>query len=217
MVRTTCLLIITLVLSPIGKTASAQEAEKNEHQKIEFSGGTVTQYIEFLNSKFDQINTVVDTPAADFTLPSIRLTTDAEGAVMVLDGLSFKSRKLCVKREEEFYLNSSVPMAQIVLDGAPDVVKVVNVKSLLNTISQDDLLDVAKFGLETQGTVGQVQLRLHSKTGILFVKGESSEVLLVLQTIEQLTVGARDMPAKGPTTRPADPGVRSTGKNSQGR
>ncbi len=210
MARTANLLIFMLVsLVPI-QMATAQDDDNDGLRKIDFPGGTVTQYVEMLNSNFEQINAIVDSPAANFALPSIRLTTDSKGAVMVLHGLSNNSRKLYVQEEIAFYPNSPNPVSQILVEGSPDVVKVVNVKSLLATISQDDLLDVAKFGLEVQGTTGQVKLSLHPPTGILFVKGEQSAVELVLNTIDQLAVGEGLASPQGqiskPKSGPAKPG-----------
>ena len=197
MARTLSLLILMLVLLASNQLATAQDDAPIKLEKIDFPGGTVAQYIELLNSQFEQANVVVDTPAASFVLPSIRLTTDSQGAVLVLHQLSNNSRKLYVEEAIAFYPNSPNPIAQIKLEGSSDIVKVINVKSLLTTISQNDLLDVAKFGLEVQGTTGQVKLSLHPQTGILFVKGEESAVKLVLDTIDQLSLGEGLAPPQG--------------------
>lgn len=167
--------------------ANAQETDSGVFV-LEFGGGTLTEYVQFIQTKPNynnegeqkMLNLVVMPTAANVYIPRINIVTNTSGAVGLLDGYKSGSVTLAVKSDPTGNLRRIEAEYS-----EPFGVTVINCRQLLNSENAvSDLIDAVEFGLEMSGT--KVEIKLHEKTGLLFAKGPSAATQLVVETIQQL-------------------------------
>lgn len=166
--------------------SSAQDVQPMDFV-LEFDGGTLTEYIQLVQTKpnlnnegkHEMLNLVVMPTAANIHIPKIKIITNSTGAIGLLNGYKCGSATLVVEPDPSGNLRRI--RAEY---SEPFGVIVVNCNQLLN--AEDavaDLIEAIEFGLEMSNT--KVEVKLHKKTGLLFAKGPSTATSLVVQTVQQ--------------------------------
>ncbi len=185
----TILLLTVFILSPVAvaqQPVGSETSIDEETFEIDFEGGTIAEYVEMLRTKPSPspLNLVVTQSARSFELPSIKVQTNMDGAVGIMEACSNEYQ--VVELESDPTGN-----AQIVRVNNMDevVVTVMNAKHLLSKIEEEDFVDAIQMGLEMQGPISKVELKLHPATGLLFAKGTSRGTHLVEEIVGELSNG----------------------------
>ncbi len=157
--------------------------------EIDFKGGSITEYVNLLRDKPnfgnegpEDLSIVVTESAKDFRLPEIRVKTNMTGALGIMEGCSTDNQQVVLEMDP----SGNVQMVRVE-SSEPTIVTVVNAKQLLSTIDRKELLDAIEMGLEMQGTISRVELKLHEGTGLLFAKGTKSGTGLVHELVNELS------------------------------
>jgi hypothetical protein len=173
---------------PAAKLGVALDKPQEEFD-IDFSGGSISEYVAFLRTcpNFDnemkpaRVNIVVTDSAKNFQLPEIKVNTNMDGALGLLEGCSTDNSHIVVQPDP----SGNVTMITVESNEAPSVT-VINAKQLLLEVPMEDLLEVIDLGLTMQGNTTKVELKLHEKTGLIFAKGMRSGTQLVLDIVDEL-------------------------------
>lgn len=181
-----------VAISVLGNSSLGQvdetEIDKSGFE-INFNGGTITEYVDLLRDKPNEYNEgkpglsiVVTESAKEFRLPEIRVTTNMTGALGIMEGCSTENQNVVIESDP----SGNVQMVRVE-SSEPTIVTVVNAQELLSMIDRKDLLDAIEMGLEMQGTISRVELKLHEATGLLFAKGTKSGTALVHELVNELS------------------------------
>ena len=174
--------------------------EKVLRVSIEIDGHTVADLIDLLQEQSPvHLNLVVLEEARNITLPPIKLSNvsgvavinamkTAGGGLVTFD-LDETKEVGYIGRQEGF-----IPKLQVV---------VIDISRVLQNQSKESFLSAVEIGLEMMGkSKASINMKLHEKTNMLFVKGTPEELDLIHQLVGQLVpIGRAGMDPGAGTNR----------------
>ena len=217
----TCLFTITMLMCPaacngfqaeLAGGGSAAEVKSDELLTIDFSGGTVGEFIQDVKTTID-LNVVVDELAQDIRIPAIQLN-DVEGEIAI-SILQHVSNQLEVFNENGILMI----MGDHRFGTASKTMAVHEIGQILDVHDHESIMSAIQLGLEMQQSdPDSIEMHLHVETGLLFARGFRSELTLVQSVIEQLEKKARRNASGGGGfgTTP-DPDLPPTDSDSRAR
>ena len=171
----------------LGPTACPADEEhefaSEQIVSLQFSGGSVAEYVAELRTEAPAFNVVVTNDAANLPLPAIELQNVSALAAFNCIELA-GTGELVVEGEmdeEIFFVRRNV--------STRPRVAVSNVQRLLQDRGEEDLLSAIEIGLRMfQGTEVRpdVELKLHRETGLLFSKGTDEEIELIEEIVRAM-------------------------------
>lgn len=185
------LLVGATSLNCIARTF-AQTSETEEVKQtatINFPGGKLSEYIDLVREKklpavnsegeMQSMNIFITEDARNVRMPSVEMTTTIDGFLGILSTISNERQKIIVDFAND--------VTKISVDNRNLTrVQVINGKQLLEKMAKEDLLSAIEIGMQMQGNVDAIELKLHEQTGLLFVKGTQDNNQLVSQIVAEL-------------------------------
>ena len=198
------LILLTQVTDISAQDQSPQEQQQQNRQQrrpsravvsIDFAGGTVQQYIVQLKSNAIasnhnvNVNVILDESVKDVVLPGISFTdVPLDAAIQVLEEIGERGSlaRVGVSRQDSiFVINAEVRVAPRPRQKRTTVISVSNI---LETKKTEDLLSAIEIGMNLiDGGQSEVNLKLHSETGLLFAKGSMEQLNIISEIVDQLT------------------------------
>ncbi len=168
--------------------------------------GSVLQLVEAIRENIPKLNIVVTETASSYRLPEIKLAE-----VPIRGALSLVSTLTDNAVEVNFQSQNEGSEANLVLISSqegysPDrnlTVRVLNVKRLLQEADRDALLSALDEGYRMMGNeTNQVEIKIHEATGLLFVKGTSSQLVMAESIVQEIERGLVAAPNTNPYGQP---------------
>lgn len=168
---------------------------------LEFSGGTVAEYVDAVLKVAKDINIVVMPEARDFDVPPLTLTGVAVGSAMeLLHGRTeFRGRKVVELRVHEiepfqgqgraiFTVSSSASPPE---SGPSDEAGVWTISELLaGDTKAEDVLTAVQTAVDLiADRYGPAEIRYHEATGLVIARGHDRQISTVEQVIQRLREG----------------------------